>query len=172
MFIPFHGKSPEVGDSVFVADGAKIVGDVTIETDSSVWFNAVLRGDLAPIRIGQRTNIQDGAVGHVNRGEGLIIGDDVSVGHGAIIHACTIGSGTLVGMGSIVMSKAIVGRGVLIGAGALVTEGTQIPDFSLCFGSPAKVIRRLEPLEMKELQETAARYAAKAKEFQQELNNG
>jgi carbonic anhydrase/acetyltransferase-like protein (isoleucine patch superfamily) len=104
MKLPYMGKYPDVHPSVFVAEGAKIIGDVTVGEQASIWFNAVLRGDLAPIRIGARTNIQDGCIGHVNADIPLIVEEEVSVGHGAIIHGCRIGRGTLIGMGAIILN--------------------------------------------------------------------
>lgn len=152
-----------VHESVYVAQGAAIVGDVTVGPECGVWYNAVIRGDEAPIRIGSRTNVQDNAVLHVDPGQPLEIGDDVTVGHGAILHACTVGDGTLIGMGAIVLSRAKIGRGCIIGAGALVAQGKKIPDGSLAFGSPAKVIRPLTPEEIEANLESAKTYVQHAK---------
>lgn len=161
----FKGISPIVHPSVFVAAGAQIVGDVAIGEESSIWFNAVLRGDLARIRIGQRTNIQDVAIGHVNTDEPLLVGDEVSVGHGAIIHGCTIGTGTLIGMGAIVLNGADIGEYALIGAGALVTENKKIPGYTLSLGSPAKVVRELTEQDLQRMKRTMEGYVRKGKEF-------
>jgi carbonic anhydrase/acetyltransferase-like protein (isoleucine patch superfamily) len=120
---------------------SKIVGDVTIGAGNTIWFNAVLRGDLAPIVIGEHCNIQDGVIGHVNSDQPLIVGDGVSVGHAAIIHGCKIGKGTLIGMGAIVLNGADIGEYALVGAGALVTENQVIPPGTLCLGSPVRVVR-------------------------------
>lgn len=122
MLIRYQEKLPVVDASVFVADGAKLIGNVTVGSMASIWYNAVLRGDLAEIVIGDRTNIQDGVVGHVNTSQPLIVGNDVSVGHSAIIHGCRIGHGTLIGMGAIVLNGADIGEYALIGAGSVVTE--------------------------------------------------
>ncbi len=129
--------------SVFVAKGARVVGDVEIGEESSVWFNAVVRGDTSSVRIGARTNIQDGAVVHTDTGKPCTVGDECTIGHNAVIHGCTIGNGCLIGMGAIVLSGAVVGDESLVAAGALVPEGKEFPSRSLLVGSPAKVIRAL-----------------------------
>lgn len=126
---------------VFVAEGAVVVGDVTLGPLSSVWHNAVLRGDCAPITVGARSNVQDCAVLHGADGFPVVVGAGVTIGHGAIVHGCEIGDNTLVGMGAIVLNGARVGADCIIGAGALVTQGTVIPDGSVAFGSPARVVR-------------------------------
>lgn len=156
---------PAVHPGVFLADGTQLIGDVTVGEESSVWFNAVLRGDLAPIRIGRRTNIQDGCIGHVNADQPLIVGDEVSVGHGAIIHGCAIGSGTLIGMGAIVLNGAEIGEYALLGAGSLVTENKKIPGYTLSLGSPAKVVRELTEHDLQRMKRTMESYVRKGKEF-------
>ncbi|WP_373229765.1 gamma carbonic anhydrase family protein [Cohnella sp.] len=165
MLLPFMGKLPQLASDVYVAEGAKIVGDVTIGEKSSVWFNAVLRGDLAPIHIGKHCNIQDGVVGHVNRNQPLIVGDGVSVGHAAIIHGCTIGKGTLIGIGAIVLNGADIGEYALVGAGALVTENQVIPPNTLCLGTPAKVVRSLTEQDLLRMQTTAESYVSKGEQY-------
>ncbi|CAH0118768.1 Protein YrdA [Paenibacillus sp. CECT 9249] len=165
MYIPYSGTMPNVAPSAYIASGVKIVGDVSIGNESSVWFNAVLRGDLAPIRIGERTNIQDGCVGHVNTDQPLIVADDVSVGHGAIIHGCTIGTGTLIGMGAIVLNGAEIGEYALVGAGSIVTENKKIPAYTLSLGSPAKVVRELTEEDLLRMRRTAESYVVKGKEY-------
>jgi len=147
--IKYKGKSPVLGERVFVAEGACLVGDVSVGDDSSVFYNAVLRGDLAEIKIGKRTNIQDNVTVHVSTGVGVCIGDEVTVGHGAILHACTIDDNVLVGMGAIVMDGAHIKKNCIVGAGALVTQGKEFPEGSLVMGSPAHVIRALTIDEMK-----------------------
>jgi carbonic anhydrase/acetyltransferase-like protein (isoleucine patch superfamily) len=132
-----------IKDSVFLASGAQVVGDVEIGENSSIWYNAVLRGDTNPIRIGENTNVQDNAVLHVNRNRGLFIGDNVTIGHGAIVHGCTVGNNVLVGMGSIILDGAEIGDHCIIGAGALVTANKEIPSGSLVYGNPARIIRAL-----------------------------
>ena len=140
----------KIDDSVYIADGAQVVDEVVIGKGSSVWYNAVLRGDDNQIIIGERSNIQDNCVVHVGTDNPTIIGDDVSVGHLALLHGCTIGNGTLIGMGSIVMNGARIGSRCIVGAGSLVTKDTVIPDDSLAFGRPARVIRKLSPEDTKE----------------------
>ncbi|WP_433620083.1 gamma carbonic anhydrase family protein [Paenibacillus cellulositrophicus] len=165
MLLPYGQHLPKIHPSVYVAEGAKIVGDVQIGQQSSVWFNAVLRGDMAPIVIGDRCNIQDGAVGHVNTDEPLILEDDVSVGHAAIIHGCTIGKGTLIGMGAIVLNGAEIGEYALIGAGSIVTENKKIPPYTLSLGSPARVVRELTEEDLRRMYRTTQNYVDKGKEY-------
>ncbi len=131
--------------SVFVAEGARIVGDVAIGEDSSVWFNAVIRGDILPVRIGKRTNIQDGCVLHVKEDFPLTVGDEVTFGHGATAHGCVIEDLCLLGIGCIVLDGAVIGRGSVIGAGAIVSPGRVIPPNSLVMGVPGRVVRDLGP---------------------------
>ena len=126
---------------VFLAEGAVVVGDVTLGSRSSVWHNAVLRGDCAPITLGAGSNVQDCAVLHGADGFPVVVGDGVTIGHGAIVHGCTVGDNTLVGMGAIVLNGACIGSDCIIGAGALVTQGTVIPDGSVAYGTPARVVR-------------------------------
>lgn len=165
MLIPYGNKLPQIHTSVYVAEGAKIIGDVKIDEESSVWFNSVLRGDMAPIIIGKRCNIQDGTVGHVNTQQPLILADEVSVGHAAIIHGCTIGKGTLIGMGAIILNGAEIGEYALIGAGSVVTENTIIPPYTLSFGTPAKVVRELTEDDLKRMSVTVNNYVGKGKEY-------
>ncbi|MEQ1647205.1 MAG: gamma carbonic anhydrase family protein [Hyphomicrobiaceae bacterium] len=127
----------------WVADNAVVLGDVTIEEDASVWFNVVVRGDNERITIGARSNIQDGCVLHTDPGFPMVIGPDVTVGHMAMLHGCTIGAGALIGIGAIILNGAKIGEGALVGAGALVGEGKVIPPRSLVLGSPGKVVREL-----------------------------
>lgn len=141
--LALDGATPFVHDTAFVASGARIVGDVRLEEGASVWYNAVLRGDSASIVVGARSNLQDNVSVHVDAGHGVVIGDDVSVGHNAVVHGCRIGDGSLIGMGSVVLSGARIGAGCLIAGGAVVLEGTLVPDGSLVAGVPAKVRRAL-----------------------------
>ncbi len=131
-----------------IAEEAVICGDVSLGEDVSVWYHATLRADTAPLVVGNRTNIQDNVVIHAGDGCPVTLGEDVTVGHGAILHGCTIGDNTVVGMGAIVLNGAVVGRDCMIGAGALVTQGMQIPDGSLAFGNPARVKRTLTSEEI------------------------
>lgn len=140
----FQGKTPQLGARVFVAETAALIGDVEIGDDSSIWYGTVLRGDMFPIRIGARTNIQDNCTLHVTTDTwATILEDEVTVGHGAIVHGCTIGRGSLIGMGSRILDGAVIGEESIIGAGALVTEGMQVPPRSLVLGFPAKIKRSL-----------------------------
>ena len=151
-------RKPALGKGVFIATGAQVLGDVTLGDFSSVWFNAVLRGDINRIVVGHHSNVQDNSVFHLADEYGCLIGDYVTVGHGAIIHACTVGSEVLVGMGSRLLDGVVVGDQSIIGAGALVTQGTQIPAGSLVLGAPAKVVRSLEPEERAGLKGLAEKY--------------
>ena len=157
------GTMPEVHESVFVAEGAMVVGDVSIGPGSSVWYNAVIRGDMAPIRIGERTNVQDCAVLHVDTGRPLELGSGVTVGHGAILHGCSVGDNTMVGMGAIVLNGACIGRDCIIGAGTLITQGKEVPDGHMVFGNPARVVRELTPDEIERNRHNAATYVEQAK---------
>jgi carbonic anhydrase/acetyltransferase-like protein (isoleucine patch superfamily) len=159
MEIPCRGTKPNLGNDVFVADGAKIVGDVRIGDQSSIWFNAVLRGDVAPIVIGARTNIQDNAVVHGTWNKAAAtIGEGVTIGHSAILHGCTIGDHCLIGMGAIIMDRAKIGAQSIVGAGSLVTEGSDFPEGMLVLGRPAKAIRPLTAEELAFLPKSAANY--------------
>jgi carbonic anhydrase/acetyltransferase-like protein (isoleucine patch superfamily) len=162
----FGGKTPQLGTGVFVAETAAIIGDVVIGEDSSVWYATTVRGDVMPIRIGARTSIQDNAVIHVTSGfSGTAIGSDCTVGHSAIIHACTVEDFCLIGMGSILLDGARIGTGSLIGAGALVTPGTTIPPGSLVIGSPAKVKRPLLDKEREQISYGANHYVELARAY-------
>ncbi|QNA92591.1 MULTISPECIES: gamma carbonic anhydrase family protein [unclassified Microbacterium] len=136
-------RVPSIDDTAFVADGARIVGDVLLGADSSVWYNAVLRGDSAGIVIGPGANVQDNVSVHVDSGHPVMVGANVSIGHNAVVHGCTIGEGSLIGMGAVVLSGAVIGAGCLIAAGAVVLGGSEIPAGSLVAGVPAKVRRAL-----------------------------
>lgn len=159
MIYPFKDKKPVIDPSALVMDSAHIIGDVVIGEESSIWFNAVIRGDINYIRIGRRTNIQDGCVLHVARKtHPLIVGDEVTVGHNVTLHACTVGSRCLIGMGAVVMDGAEVGDESIVGAGALVTPGTIIPPGSLALGSPARVKRPVTEEEKRAIRESANHY--------------
>lgn len=167
MLIPYNGKWPAVDSAAYIAEGVKLIGDVTIGEEASVWFNAVLRGDLAPIVIGRGSNIQDGSIGHVNENQPLLVGDDVSVGHNAIIHGCRIGRGTLIGMGAIVLNGADIGEYALVGAGSLVTEYKTIPPYTLAMGSPARVVRELTQADLDRMRRTSEGYILRGQEYRQ-----
>jgi carbonic anhydrase/acetyltransferase-like protein (isoleucine patch superfamily) len=157
--LPFNGVAPLLDASVYVAAGARIVGDVAIDADSSVWFNVVVRGDVHWIKIGKRTNIQDGAVLHVTHQRfPLLIGNEVTIGHGAVLHGCTIEDRCLVGMGAIILDGAVVRCGSMIAAGTLVREGFVVPEGMLVAGVPAAVKRPLTPEESSYLAQSAENY--------------
>ena len=144
MIRPFLDAEPRFDDSNFIAPSADLIGDVELGAETSIWFNAVVRGDVNWIRLGRASNVQDGAVVHVtNRTAPTDIGDYVTIGHGAIVHGCTIEDEVLVGMGAVVMDHAVIGAGSIVGARALVTGGTQVPPRSLVLGTPARVVRPL-----------------------------
>jgi carbonic anhydrase/acetyltransferase-like protein (isoleucine patch superfamily) len=151
-------KKAALGKGVYIARGAVVLGDVTLGHHSSVWCNAVLRGDLNRIVVGHHTNIQDNAVLHLADDCLCIVGHYVTIGHSAVVHACTIGDQVLVGMGSVVLDGAVIGEQSLVGAGALVTPGTRIPPGSLVLGSPAKVARALSRQERTSLRRVAEKY--------------
>jgi gamma-carbonic anhydrase len=160
------GVVPRLGRDVFVADGARVIGDVHLGDEASVWFGAVLRGDYMPVRVGARTNIQDNAVVHITSGQaGATLGDDVTVGHAAIVHGCTIERGCLIGMGSIVLDGAVVGEGSFVAAGSLVTPGTIIAPHSFVLGRPAKAMRPVNDRERFAMREAASQYVLYAREF-------
>ena len=150
--------TPHIHETAFVANGAQVVGDVILKADSSIWYNTVCRGDINQIVIGERTNIQDNSVIHLENDQGVIVGDDVTVGHNAIIHGCTIGEGALIGMGAIIMNGAVVGRGSVIGAGAVVKENMIIPKYSLVVGVPGKIVKTLNPKTYDQNVKWAAKY--------------
>ena len=158
-------KNPTISSSAFVADNATVRGDVTLGERSSVFFGAVLRGDRAPITIGSGTNIQDNCVVHVDYDYPVVVGQNVTVGHGAILHGCTVGDNTLIGMGAIVLNGAVIGRDCIVGAGSLVPQGMVIPDGSMAFGSPAKIRRPLTEEEIAYNRGTAALYCREAAEY-------
>ncbi|HAR42455.1 MAG TPA: gamma carbonic anhydrase family protein [Bdellovibrionales bacterium] len=159
MIIPHHGRWPQIHETAFVAPSSDIIGEVEIGAHSSVWFQCVLRGDVNWIRIGSRTNIQDQTVLHVTRKTSpLVIGDEVTVGHRATIHGCTLGNRILVGMGAIILDEAQIGDDCIIGAGALVTKGMTVPPGSLVIGAPARVARELKPEEREFLKKSADNY--------------
>lgn len=159
MLKPYKGKWPSLGEGVFIEDSAQIIGDVEIGKDSSVWFNAVVRGDVHHIRIGERTNVQDNSTLHVTKDTyPLIIGNDITIGHNVVLHGCTVKDRCLIGMGAIVLDNAEIGEDSIVGAGALVTEGMKVPPGSLVLGIPAKVVRELKPEEKSRIKKSALNY--------------
>lgn len=145
MTYEYRGIWPKISDKAFVAENASVIGEVEIGDDSSVWFGAVIRGDEAPIKIGRGSNVQDNVVLHCDMGSPMDIGDNVTIGHGSIVHGAIIGSNTLIGMGAIVLDGARIGEGCIIGAGAVVKERAEIPAGSLVVGVPGKVVREVKP---------------------------
>jgi carbonic anhydrase/acetyltransferase-like protein (isoleucine patch superfamily) len=156
---------PDVGRASFIACNATVIGDVIIEDDVSIWFGAVIRADKDRIFLGSRSNIQDNAVVHTSKGHPVIIGSLVSVGHGAILHGCTIGDRVLVGMGAIVMNGSCVGEGSILGAGTVITEGVQIPPDSVVLGIPGKVLKKTTEQQRQYINNNALSYCTLAKEY-------
>lgn len=156
--ISLPDRSPTIAEDAFVADGARIIGDVTLSERASVWYNAVLRADSASITVGAGSNVQDNVSVHVDSEHPVVVGENVSIGHNAVVHGCTIGDGSLVGMGAVVLSGAVIGRGCLIAGGAVVLGGTEVPDGSLVAGVPAKVRRALTDDERDGLVQNARIY--------------
>ncbi|GAB7386586.1 gamma carbonic anhydrase family protein [Bacillaceae bacterium] len=167
MLHRYGDKSPRIHERAYVAPGAQLIGDVTLEENASVWFNAVLRGDNEPIYIGRGSNIQDGVVVHVDPGFPVVVGEHVTVGHNVTLHGCTVEDGALIGMGATVLNGAVIGKGALVAAGALVPEGKVIAPGVLVAGVPARVIRKLTPLDMEKMQQGAKHYVERGKLFKQ-----
>lgn len=163
------GKSPTVAKNAFVAPEAVLVGEVQLDEQASVWFGAVLRGDNEPIKVGARSNVQEGAVLHADPGFPLAIGSDVSIGHQAMLHGCTIGDGALIGIQAVILNGAAIGAESLVGACALVTERKEFPPRSLIVGAPAKVLRQLTDEEVANLRANAAEYVRKSAVLRDEL---
>ncbi|WP_062109643.1 gamma carbonic anhydrase [Bacillus niameyensis] len=162
---PFAGKTPVIHESVFLADHVTITGDVKIGAESSIWFNSVIRGDVAPTVIGERVNVQDNSVLHQSPNEPLIVEDDVTIGHQVILHSCKIRKRALIGMGSIILDGAEIGEGAFIGAGSLVSQGKSIPPNTLAFGRPARVIRELTKEDVQDMERISREYAEKAQYY-------
>ncbi len=165
QILTLGGRTPRIHPSVFIADGAFVIGSVDIAEDANVWFNSVLRGDINAISIGRRSNIQDGTIIHVTHELPVHVGDDVTVGHRAIIHGCTIDDGSLIGMGAVVLDRARIGRQSLVAAGAVVREGFAVPEGMLVGGVPAKILRALSEDEKRSILESAAHYVKYAQAF-------
>lgn len=169
MIMPFKKKTPKLHPSVFVAPGAHVIGDVAIGSGSSVWFTAVIRGDINKIRIGKDTNIQDGCLVHVDHDQACELGDGIIMGHQATAHACRVGDGVLIGIGARILSGAKIGAFSLIGAGAVVLEDAVIPERALVLGVPGKVVRILSKNEVARHIPWAKRYRALAGEYRKYL---
>lgn len=172
MLISYRHYKPSIGKNTFIAENSTIIGRCFIGEDCSIWYNAVLRGDVNEIRIGRGTNIQDGCVVHCASDYGTSIGENVTVGHNAIIHGCTIGSNCLIGMGATILDGAVVGDNVIVGANSLITSGKTIPSGVLVLGSPAKVVRELTPEEIEAIRHSAEGYVALSEEYIKGYNTG
>jgi carbonic anhydrase/acetyltransferase-like protein (isoleucine patch superfamily) len=161
--------TPNIHETAYVAPSAQVVGRVELAADVSVWFGAVLRAEAADLRIGRGSNVQDNAVLHVDPGIPLTVGEDVAVGHQAMLHGCTVGDGTLIGIQAVVLNHARIGRDCVVGAGSVVTEGKEFPDRTLILGSPAKVVRELTPEQVASFRAAALSYVARARLYRQHL---
>ena len=169
MIYCLDGVCPQIADSAWVAPDANLIGKITLEDESSVWFGSTLRGDNEEIRVGIGSNVQENCVLHTDMGFPLVIGANCTIGHKAMLHGCTIGDGSLIGMGATILNGAQIGKGCLIGAGALVTEGKVIPDGSLVMGSPGRIVRELDADAQKKLLLSASGYQANARRFRKGL---
>ncbi len=169
MIYELDHQTPVIAPSCYVDENAVIIGQVTLGSESSIWCNVVLRADNDAITIGQRSNIQDGAVLHTDPGCPLTIGNDVSVGHMAMLHGCTVGDGSLIGIKTVILNNTVIGKNCLIGANTLLTENKVIPDGSLVIGAPGRVIRALTPEEIASLQTNADSYVKRGKRFKTQL---
>ena len=169
MIYSLDGLAPRLGRDVYVAPNASVIGDVDLGDLVTVWFGAVLRGDVERLTVGRRSNVQDNSVLHSDPGSPLTLGEGVTVGHRVILHGCTIGDGALIGMGATVLNDARVGRNCLVGANALITEGKEFADGMLIVGSPARVKRPLTPEELARLAGSADRYAERGRIYQKAL---
>lgn len=163
-------RHPEFRGNTWVADNATLIGSVVLENNASVWFNVVIRGDNEPIVLGENTNVQDGSVMHTDPGCPLTLGANVTVGHMAMLHGCTVGEGSLIGIKSVILNRAVIGKHCLIGANSLIPEGKVIPDRSLVMGSPGKVIRELTDEEVEKLQRAAQGYVANWQRYAKTLH--
>jgi len=163
--LPYQNFVPAIDESVFIAPGAFVIGDVKIEENSNIWYNTVVRGDIHPIRIGKYTNIQDNCTIHVMYNHPAVIGDYVTIGHGAIVHGCTVGNNCLIGMGAILLGYAEIGENCIIAAGSPIPERKVIPPNSLVMGSPGKVVRTLTDEEIEGIRESALKYAEVAQNY-------
>lgn len=170
MIHSYKNFSPEIHDSVFIAKNATVIGDVKIDEDSTIWFQTVIRGDVAPTRIGKRVNIQDLSLIHQSPDMPVIIEDDVTVGHQVTLHACTVRKNALVGMGASVLDGAEIGEGAFVGAGSLVTPGTKIPPNTLALGSPARVVRDLNDKDLAEMKRIRESYVERGKYYKDETS--
>ncbi|WP_372508864.1 gamma carbonic anhydrase family protein [Pseudalkalibacillus decolorationis] len=165
LIYSYKGIKPKIDSTVFIADGAIVSGDVSIEEQSTIWFNTVIRGDVAPTHIGKRVNIQDLSMLHQSPNNPLILEDDVTVGHQVTLHSCIIRKKALIGMGSLILDGAEIGKGAFIGAGSLVPPGKKIPPNTLAFGRPAKVVRTLNDEDLKDMERIRTEYVERGQEY-------
>ena len=172
MIYALDGIAPEIGEGVWIAPDANIIGKVVLEAFANVWFGVTMRGDNEEIRVGTGSNVQENCVLHTDMGFPLTIGANCTIGHKAMLHGCTIGEGSLIGMGAVILNGAKIGKGCLIGAGALVTEGKDIPDGSLVMGAPGKVVRMLDEAGRERLLKSAEGYRRNAARFAKGLRVG
>lgn len=163
-------KSPTLDATAWVAPNATLIGDIHLAANTSIWWNATLRGDNDPIRIGENTNIQDGSVLHTDEGIPMNIGANVTVGHLVMLHGCTVGDGSLIGIGSVILNRAVIGKNCIVGANTLIPEGKVYPDRSLIVGSPGKVVRELTDEEVAKLEKSAKHYVANAERYRTTLS--
>jgi carbonic anhydrase/acetyltransferase-like protein (isoleucine patch superfamily) len=167
MIYEYKGKTPKIAQSAYIADFVTISGDVEIGEESSIWFNTVIRGDVAPTKIGKKVNIQDNSILHQSPNNTLLIEDDVTIGHGVILHSCKIRKNALIGMGSTILDNAEIGEGAFIGAGSLVPQGKVIPPNTLAFGRPVKVIREVNDHDISEMKRISREYAEKGQYYKE-----
>jgi len=165
MIVGYDSLFPKIHESCFIAESSDLIGEIEVGEDSSIWYNVVIRADGDKCVIGKNTNIQDSAIIHVDVGIPTNIGNDVTVGHGAIVHACTVGNNVLVGMGAIILDNAVIEDNVIIGAGAIVTQGKVIPSGSLVIGSPGRVVRSLTEGEIENIKKSASHYVELSKKY-------
>src|SRR5437764_5229662 len=161
--------APEIDASAFIAESATLIGKVTVEANASVWSGVTIRRDNERITIGENSNVQEGTVMHTDMGYPLVVGKNVTIGHQAMLHGCTVGDGALIGIQAVVLNGAKIGKGCLVGAGAVVTEGKEFPDNSLILGAPAKVVRTLTEQDLNRLLASAANYAARGQRYKVDL---
>lgn len=170
IILPWSGVWPTIAESAFIAPGAVVVGNVEIGEESSIWFNTVLRGDIAPIRVGHRTSVQDNSLVHVNMDAPAIIGNDVTIGHCAVIHGTTIDDGALIGMGALILSYSHVGAGAVVSAGAVVTERMDVAPHTVVMGVPAKPRDPLGDEQIERLAGIPGRYVRVSRQYMQEVH--
>ena len=169
MILELAKVKPQINKDSWVAQNATLIGKVIIKKEANIWFNVVLRGDIEPITIGERSNVQDGCVFHTDPGCPLTLGKDVTVGHMVMLHGCTIGDETLIGIGSTILNKTKIGKNCIIGANTLIAENKVIPDRSLVIGSPGKIIRQVTAKEIEEIKENANHYVDNYKKYKEKI---